>query len=148
MSLVSHSSQVTSTLSSRTPGSGGYDLGPCWRKDQPLQVQREDKREVRMRFCFKVGHHCVFLRRQRQPSLRLSVVDVGHSRIRICRRHRPLAWPLCPQRQPSLRLSPPSTLAIVAAAAISNFFLDVGRCRGRCCRRQHQLVHLQSHCCY
>ena len=112
VSLVSHSSQVTSTLSSRTQGSGGYDLGPCWRKDQPLQVQREDRREVRMRFCFEVGHRCVFLRRQRQPSLHLSAVG------------RPYSHPYLSSTSAIGVASLSSTSAIVAAVTA----LDVGHC--------------------
>ena len=141
VSLVSHSSQVTSTLSSRTPGSGGYDLGPCWRKDQPLQVQREDRREVRMRFCFEVGHCCVFYvinvsHRCAYLSLMsaivasASVVDIGHWRglsvlnvSHRCGCHRPRRWPLL-QLQPSpISFSTLAVVVVVVAVVNINSFI-------------------------
>jgi hypothetical protein len=77
----------------------------------------------------------------------VSVVDIGHWRglsvlnvSHRCGCHRPRRWPLLQLQSSPISFS---TLAIVVVVAVINVGHHCGRCR-----RQHQLVHLQSHCCY
>jgi hypothetical protein len=77
----------------------------------------------------------------------VSVVDIGHWRglsvlnvSHRCGCHRPRRWPLLQLQSSPISFS---TLAVVVVVAVINVGHHCGRCR-----RQHQLVHLQSHCCY
>ena len=133
VSLVLRPSQVSSSLSSCTPGSGGYDLagGKSDLCKQGQQGQRDafsssKSAMVVTIFIVNVSHCCPY------PSLMsaivtavsvadishlrgLSVVDIGHRRG--CHRRR---------RRPSSRLSPSLTWAISVAIAVIN--IDAGTC--------------------
>ena len=98
-------------------------------------------------YVVNVSHRCAYLSLMSAIVASASVIDIGHWRgISVfnvshrCGCHRPRRWPLL-QLQPSPISF--STLAVVVVVAIINVGHHCGRCR-----RQHQLVHLQSHCCY